>query len=293
MVQFILLLFLLLPASRELSAQKTARDELIAADRNLSDALFAHGPISTLPASLGEDGMLVWPSAPVIRGGAAATRFFAGQPLFEDSHLSLQPLRVEIAADTTLAVLYGVSTLDRLAAPPFSAIHRIGRYLAAWTRTKGIWRLAAVSIVSLIANDEVLWSDRLGARELPTIRSTGPAAAFIAADSLFSADANDGAMAQALAKWAAPDGVTFGGTGELNIGPARIRAALSGNTAHWRWGTVAAGVSSDGTLGWTVGQATITPAGGGAPTKTKYLTLWQRMPDGTIKFVADGGNGRP
>jgi ketosteroid isomerase-like protein len=254
--------------------------------------LFAHGPIAPLPAALGEDGILLWPQAGVIRGGPAAAKFFAGQPLFEDTHISWQPLHIEVAADTTLAILYGVTTIDRIANPPYPKIHRIGRYLAAWTRVNGSWRLAALSITSLIANNEVLWNDVLGVREWPIKSATGPAAAFIKADSMFGADAGAGSVSAAFAKWAAPDAVTFAGTGELNNGPGGIGAALSGNTAHWIWVTVAAGASSDRTLGWTVGQATITPASG-RPGKTKYLTLWRRMPDGAIRFIADGGNARP
>lgn len=282
-----------LVAAANAQAQGTAREALLAADRQLSEALFAHGPIAPLPVALGEDGVLLWPSAGVIRGGQAATKFFAGQPLFEDVHMSWQPLHIEVAADTTLAILYGVATIDRVAAAPFPEIHRIGRYLSAWSRVKGNWRLAALSITSLIANNEVLWSDLLGIREWPVARATGPAAAFINADSMFSADANAGAVSSAFAKWAAPDAVTFAATGELNIGPDGIGAALSGNTAHWSWATVAAGASSDQTLGWTAGQATIMPATGGRPARTKYLTLWRRMPDGTIRFIADGGNARP
>ena len=275
------------------AAQRTAHDGLLAADRRLSDSLFVHGPTTQLPAALGEAGFLVWPSAGVIRGAAAATRFFAGQPLFQDAHISLQPLHVEMAADTSLALLYGVATLDRVAAPPFPAIHRIGRYLAAWTWKGNEWHLAALTVTSLIANDEVLWSDLLGVREWPAIHSTGPAAAFITADSMFAADANGGAVSAAFARWAATDAVIFAGSGELTVGPDRIEAALSGNSARWNWITVAAGASADGTLGWTVGQATITPATRGRPARTKYLTFWRRLADGRIRFIADGGNARP
>jgi ketosteroid isomerase-like protein len=280
-------------AAPNLRAQGTSREALLSADRQLSEALFAHGPNAPLPAALGEDGVLLWPSAGVVRGAPAATKFFAGQPLFEDAHVSWQPLHVEVSADSTLAILYGVTTLDRSAAPPFPAIHRIGRYVAAWKRVQGTWRLAAIALVSLLANGETLWGDALGPREYPPILPTGPAAAFIAADSAFAADAERTGAAQAFAKWAAPDATTFALSGELNVGPARIGAVFAGSTARWAWTPVAAGASADGALGWTVGQATITPATGARPTKTKYLTLWRRMPDGTIRFIADGGNARP
>ena len=100
----------------------------------------------------------------------------------------------------------------------------------------------------------------------------------------------------AFAEWAAPDAVTFAASGELNVGPARIGAALAGDASDWQWGAVAAGAAADGSLGWTVGQATITSKSGtGAPEvyRGKYLTLWRRMPDGAIRFIADGGSPRP
>jgi hypothetical protein len=125
------------------------------------------------------------------------------------------------------------------------------------------------------------------------LRAVGRAARFIAADSAFAADAGINGTQHAFTTWAAPDGMTFAFSGEFNMGPQRIGAVFAGNTAHWEWGPVAAGASSDGTLGWTVGQATITPTGGGIPVRSKYLTLWRRMPDGTIRFIADGGNARP
>lgn len=125
------------------------------------------------------------------------------------------------------------------------------------------------------------------------LRSFGPAAAFIAADSTFAGDAGVIGAAAAFAKWAAPDATTFASTGEIIFGPANIGADFAGNTARWEWGAVAAGSSADGMLGWTVGQAIITPSDGGTPSKSKYLTLWRKMPDGSIKFIVDGGNARP
>lgn len=293
MRRLVLALLLTLPVRRDLGAQLTSRAALLEADRDLSAALFASGPRTALPAALGDNAVLLWPWAAVMRGGVVATRFFASQALFEDSHMSWQPLHVEISTDTTLALLFGVATLDRSASPPFPAIHRIGRYLAAWQQTDGHWKLAALSVVNLIAGGEVLWSDRFGPRDLPQLHVTGPATACVAADSNFAADAATGEVSQAFRKWAASDAVTFAGTGELNIGPDKIGQVFAGNAARWAWSTVAADASVDGSLGWTVGQATVTLAGRGVPSKSKFLTLWRRMPDGAIRFIADGGNPRP
>lgn len=270
-----------------------ARGSLLAADGTLSDAVYGTGAVATLPTALGATGVLVWPGAAVLQGSATASRFLAHQLGLNSAKISWQPFRIEMARDSTLAVLAGVAVLDRSATKTAVAAHRIGRYLAAWTRVNGSWQLAVLAVTNLVPGEEPSWIDNDGPAELPLLRSVGRAASFVAADSAFAADAGVMGASRAFTKWAAPDATTFAGTGELNTGPERIGAALAGNTAHWQWGAVAAGSSTDGTLGWTVGQATITPTNGGTPSKSKYLTLWRKMPDGTIRFIADGGNARP
>ena len=51
-------------------------------------------------------------------------------------------------------------------------------------------------------------------------------------------------------------------------------------------------VAQSGDLGATVGEAEISVPN--APVLfSKYLTVWQKQADGSIKFVVDGGNARP
>jgi len=279
--------------SRTLTAQVSAREALISADRDLSAAVFKSGPRTVLPATLGPDGVILLPGVTVLQGGVAATRFFTGQPLLGVAHISWQPFRIEISADSSMGFLVGIATFDHPGADPMPPIHRIGRYLAAWKRVQGSWRLASLALVNLISTDEIMVHPGEQSVEMPQLRSSGPAGRFVAADSAFASDAAAGGAAKAFAKWAAPDAVTFAFSGEHNVGPERIGAVFAAGTSHWQWGPVAAGASSDGVLGWTVGLATITPAKGGPPSKSKYLTLWRKLPDGTIRFIADGGNARP
>jgi ketosteroid isomerase-like protein len=270
-----------------------APEALIAADAALSQASFTKGPLTALLGAFGRDGVLAWPGGPVLVGDSAVANFFGSQPLMNSVQISWQPLRIDLSPDSTLAVIVGVATLDRPATGPVSQMHRIGRYLAAWNRSDTTWRLAAFGFVNLITAGETIWRDVLGPRELPLLKANGAAAAFVAADSAFAADAQALGVAAAFTKWAAPDAMTFAVSGEVNSGPERVGAVLAGGASHWVWGAVAAGASADGTLGWTIGQATITPANGGAPMKSKYFTLWRKMPDGSVRFTADGGSTRP
>ena len=129
--------------------------------------------------------------------------------------------------------------------------------------------------------------------KLPPLAAKGSVAKLVSADANFSADAAAMGVSKAFARWVTPDGVTMAATGELNEGPARIGALLASNTGHWSWITVAAAASTDGALGWTVSQATIAPNGPGKATKSNLVTLWRRMADGSMRFTALIGSGRP
>lgn len=273
-----------------LAAQANARESLVTADRELSEATFTGG-LTVLAAVAGPDGVVLWPGIPAIVGGVAATQFFGRQPVMSMSRFSWQPLRVEISPDSSLGFVIGVATMDKPGVDSIPGIHRIGRYLAAWKRVSGKWRLAAFAVINLVSTAEIMHRQTDIETDLPFLPSSGPGGRFIGADSMFSADAGTIGTAKAFAKWAAPDAMTFAYSGELNVGPAKIGDVFAKNTARWQWGAAAAGASADGMLGWTVGLATITSTKG-VVTKSKYLTLWRKLPNGTIRFIADGGNAR-
>jgi hypothetical protein len=52
---------------------------------------------------------------------------------------------------------------------------------------------------------------------------------------------------------------------------------------------------STGGVGVTIGEAEIrdSVAGHEQIELTEYMTLWRRLPDGRIRFIADAGNARP
>jgi hypothetical protein len=282
---------LLAPAAAR--SQVSAYRTLLVADAGLSTTVFDSSVNAAFPAALGADGILLWPAAGVIQGDSIATRFFSRQPLMQAAKFSWQPLRVDFSSDSSLAVIAGVAIVDRAAGVPFPPIHRIGRYLAAWRDVDGKWQLSAFAFVNLIATSETLWNEAISPASLPVIHSVGSAAIFIAADSSFSVDASATSNSTAFTKWAAPDAAIFAYSGELVYGPQRIGIALRSNTALREWRPVAAGSSADSTLGWTVSESTNRPAAGGTPTNSKSLTFWRRLPDGTVRFIADGGNARP
>jgi ketosteroid isomerase-like protein len=275
----------------------TPHATLLAADRALAARVAAEPFATAVADALSGSGVLVWPAAAVVSGPAVVRQLLATQPGLAGARISWQPLHVEVAADGSLGLIWGVIALARDTGTTRTTVPRLGRFLAAWRREGTTWKIEALAVNGIVPAAEANWVNGvLGPAELSLLRSTGPAGRFVASDSVFAARAGAKGAAVAFAEWAAPDAVTFAGSGELNAGPARIRAALTGDDSDWKWGAVAAGASGDGSLGWTVGQATITSkTASGAPDvyKGKYLTLWRRLSDGTIRFIADGGNVRP
>jgi ketosteroid isomerase-like protein len=91
--------------------------------------------------------------------------------------------------------------------------------------------------------------------------------------------------------------MTLPGTGEIVIGPGAIEARMAESpaaTAKWEWHPVYSEGAASGDLGFTIGEAVITPSGA-TPDKafhSKYLTVWRRQPDGSVRYIVDGGNGR-
>src|SRR5262249_48783761 len=129
----------------------------------------------------------------------------------------------------------------------------------------------------------------------PASRTAADAAERVrTADSLFADLADRMGTAFAFSSAAAPNGVLFGGT-TLVVGPDAIKefqeTGGAGTSLTWRPIYAVAAESAD--LGFTIGEYIATgrsPSGAAVQRFGKYLTVWQRQPDGGWKFVVDGGN---
>jgi ketosteroid isomerase-like protein len=149
-----------------------------------------------------------------------------------------------------------------------------------------------------LSDQKVVIPPSLAQSALPTTNpSSGNGAAFAQADVAFAKMAAASGAPAAFGAFAAPDAMTLPGTGEIVIGPAAINARMLESPAakaKWEWHPVYSEGSSAGDLGFTVGEATIAIPGANGVTeyKSKYLTIWRRQPDGSIRFIVDGGNDR-
>lgn len=205
--------------------------------------------------------------------------------------MSWQPFRVLVSTDGNFGVTFGATLRYGDAGAPASS----ARYMSVWRRVSpGGWKMAAHEQIGLVNPDSV----KVPAA-LPGVVSstTSPRDQFAAADLAFARMAIDSGAPAAFYHYAAPDGITFAGTGELNVGPDAIRAWLAegaAGKAKWVWRPVITIAAPSGDLGATVGTAEIQlGAGPNDVFFSKYLSIWKRQPDGSIKFVVDGGSGRP
>jgi ketosteroid isomerase-like protein len=281
------------PLHAQVSAEErlARHDQLIAADRAAADTAVVLGLTEALARAAAPELVVLYPGAPVVMGLDAARQLLAAQPALKGITLRWVPLFADVSSDGSFGVSYGVTGIAGSAPPPAGPL-RFGKYLSAWRRVGEGWKMVAHVEVGLLPAAAYVSPAGFSAPPLATLPGSGPVAEFARADAQFAALAGKQGASAAFAAFAARDAVTFPGTGELARGPEAIRRWLAGDESAWSWRPVAGGGSTSGDLGFTVGESVITPKGE-APSYGKYLTFWRRQPGGLIRFIADGGNGRP
>jgi hypothetical protein len=279
------LIAFVLAGSNPLEAQNQAT--LLAAERETAQRGRDSGLTIALSQAMHLDGILLWPNAPVVVGDSEVQHLVRILPARDSFSLTWQPLGIELSRDSSLGVTWGVAVATGTLV---TSTPHVGRYLSVRRRAADRWMIAALLFLDFPAPAAAL-PHGLRLRQEPMAPSSSSAGRFVRADLAFARLARDSGAAIAFRRWAAPEAMIFGGGGVLIRGPDAIGQAVAG-PAQWRWHPVAAGASPNGDLGWTVGEAVITPQSGEAD-YSKYLTVWRRNPDGTMRFINDGGNARP
>jgi ketosteroid isomerase-like protein len=253
------------------------RDALLSADRMLSDRTSRLGVMQGFLPALTDGAAYLHPGAPLLRGTNQIRAFLETR----DSVLTWVPAFADVSVDGVLGYSYGWIR---------SAGTR-GKYLACWQKTGSTWRIVAytrTTPVPVSDTSSTLSRTRALSRR---VRGRADPAELMHVDSAFAAlSVTQGAKAAFLA-FAASDAMAFGGGTQMNEGRDAIGASFDGfpSGAVLEWWPVAAAIAESGDLGCTVGEAKIASLNH----YSKYLTIWKRQPDGTWKFVADGGNVRP
>jgi ketosteroid isomerase-like protein len=273
---------------------KSVREALLQADRALSASALTKGFVAAFGDALAPDALFLYEGAPIISGRANVLSLLGSQPTLTAIRVQWLPVVVAVSGDGSLGATYGITAIS--AAPRPDSALRFGKYISAWRRTpSGSWQLAAHVDMGL-GDEKVVLPSNLTNPGLQT-GWAGAAGQFAQADVEFARLADSKGAPAAFAAFAAPDAATLPGTGEIIIGPAAINARMLESPAaraKWEWHPLYSQASPAGDLGFTVGEATIRiPAPSGVTeVHSKYLTVWRRQPDGTIRFIVDGGNGR-
>jgi ketosteroid isomerase-like protein len=275
-------------------ARGPARDSLFQLDQSRRDTVAARGPVDGMLALLDPDVVFLRAGVPATYGREAARALFTAGSRPSSGAPVWQPLGGGVSYDLRSAYTFGI------AAHGASSGTRLERYIAFWQRGRAQpWRIVAYAEVNGLPGVEVsLTADQLSPPARQVSRDAAEAAARIrAVDSLFSDLADRMGTAYAFSNAVARYGAVFGAT-QLVVGPEAVNefyATQNGGTAL-TWRPVFGSVAASGDLGFTIGEYIATgrgPSGAAVQRFGKYLTVWQRQPDGSWKFVIDGGNPTP
>ena len=296
-------------AAREQSRAEThrpsdARTALLAADR-------AHGVGTAADlrqgfvASLAEDAVLLWPTRPIVRGREPAAAELASLPRVEGSTMRWAPVFADVSADGTVGYSWGYGergtpTDSGLAVTPFA-------YLAAWQRdAAGTWRVAAWMLApGAPGQPAAAWREAAAAPSPEPCATASPPVTrpltarneveerfrLLGTDADFSTYAATVGTGPAFHDYIAPNGLLIGGGPVVTCGRASLRPETGGPPGSLTWTPRLAQVAASGDLGFTIGVATVRR--GEQLSHSKYLTIWKRQPDGSWRYVADGGNDAP
>jgi hypothetical protein len=269
------------------------RDSLLMLDQARGDSVVARGRVAGALGVIGEEVAYLRQGIPAIYGRDAVRALLEAGPPVSGPLPTWQPLGGGVSRDLRSGYTFGIAA--RADTPKGSL--QVDRYIAYWQRTAGEpWRIVAYAEVNGPAAEELRFSAaQLAPPAPPATGSVAETAARVrVADSLFADVADRMGTAFAFSTTIASDGAIFGGT-TLVVGPEAVQAyeEAQGGGTSLTWRPVYALAADSGDLGFTLGEYIATgrsPSGAAIQRFGKYLTVWQRQPDGSWKFVMHGGN---
>jgi ketosteroid isomerase-like protein len=293
------LVFLVLGAlatpSAHAQAPSPARTSLIEADQAVAAAVFQRGIRAGLEQHLSDDVVFLFEGAPLFAGKNRVLQVLAAQPSLARLRVQRMRIFVALSRDGNYGTTTGASVISRTGNPPDSAA-TFGHYVAVWQRTSETapWRIVALVENGLMGNETFQRPAGFEAGTAPAM--TGTARPLADADIAFAKMATDSNVGAAFGNYASPDATTPPGESDMIVGAAAIRTRMSTPARMqqvWLWHPVYAGANAAGDFGFTAGDATIRASRTATEAyEGKYLTVWQRQADGTLKFVLDSGNSR-
>lgn len=120
----------------------------------------------------------------------------------------------------------------------------------------------------------------------PVLAQVPDAAPVVAAERAFAADAPSMGIAGSFNKWSVPEAIVIGGGQAQRIGEAYPDGPRPAGEPLLEWWPNFAGISRSGDFGFTTGGVALNGQRTG-----HYFTIWKRQPDGSWKWIYDGGSG--
>jgi len=138
----------------------------------------------------------------------------------------------------------------------------------------------------------------LGAAAALAVPPPDEKAALLRVDERFSADAQRLGVAEAFARYAAPDARMLPAGKDVVSGLEGVRSQMAGfpKGATLAWKPFHADVAASGDLGYTLGTYELhakDEAGKATVAYGKYCSVWKKQPDGSWKWVVDVGTSSP
>ena len=270
---------------------KAFRESLLKADRALSSSVSQRGMTAAFQDVVADDALLLYDGAPLVQGRDKVVALLAAQVELKVNRIQWLPLVVSVSSDGLVGATWGAISVRSAR----SDSTRFGKYISTWRRPpNGEWKLTGFAEMGLSAEKVVIPDSVRGSFVAAKDPSSGAGGPFVKADLAFSRMAGAKGAPSAFSAFAAPNATTLPGTGEIVIGPSAIYARMLESPAakaKWEWYPVYSESSPSGDLGFTIGEAVIAIPGADA-FKSKYLTVWRKQPDGSIRFIVDGGNSR-
>ncbi|GAM98810.1 hypothetical protein U91I_02446 [alpha proteobacterium U9-1i] len=116
---------------------------------------------------------------------------------------------------------------------------------------------------------------------------TADSASVIAAERAFAARASEIGWIPAFREFVAPDGQLGNAAGYTNA-PQQLAESEDDGNRNLSWWPAFAGIARSGDLGFTTGPVSFDEA---RTPRGHYFTVWRKQPDGSWKWIYDGGVG--
>lgn len=271
---------------------RAERAALLSADRALEAATRTQGFEAGFLPALAADAHFLPAGQNLIQGTDAIRAFLQWSGTYGTA--TWQTFRADVSADGGSGYTLSTGELTRKSG---EKVHL--RFINYWEKQGGAWTPVAVLPVLAAAAARPVpegfgtpADNGVAGAEPSHGSAAGALAAAMQADRDFAAMASAETVNAAFVHFVAPTGVIIGGP---QYGAADIdNGGAGGGTLEW--GPIAGRGAASGDLAYTIGYATargIGPDGKPAVNYTKYLSVWQRQPNGEWRYLADGGTWRP